>query len=134
MVSESAVEEGVLDVELVHGPTSGDNQSQHSLDGGRLDDRVEGLIVVHLGALSEASEDPMSLVLIKRAIRLELMLEDSIAGDDIGPKRLRNQVPRAVRQQDLVLHSATPVGIHERAMDRGWDWGQCRGSGGDGEL
>jgi hypothetical protein len=52
------VEEGVLDVELVHGPTPVDNQSQHSPDGGRLDDRAEGLVVAHPGALSEASEDP----------------------------------------------------------------------------
>jgi hypothetical protein len=43
------VEEGVLDVELVHGPTPGDSQSQHSPDGGRLDDGTEGLVVVHPG-------------------------------------------------------------------------------------
>jgi hypothetical protein len=48
MVSECAMEEGVLDVELVHRPTPGDSQSQHSLDGDRLDDGVEDLIVVHL--------------------------------------------------------------------------------------
>jgi hypothetical protein len=77
----------------------------------------------------------MSLVSIKRAIRLELVLEDPLAGDDIGPRRPRNQVPRAVRQQGLVLlYSATPVGVRERATNRGRDWRQCRGSGGGGEL
>jgi hypothetical protein len=35
---ECAIEEGVLDVELVHGSTPGDSQSQHSPDVGRLDD------------------------------------------------------------------------------------------------
>jgi hypothetical protein len=54
----------------------------------------------------------MSLVLIKRAICLELVLEDPLTSDDIGPKRTRNQVPYAVRQQGLVLlHSETPVGV-----------------------
>jgi hypothetical protein len=67
---ECAMEEGVLDDELVHGRTPGDSQSQHSPDGGRLDDRAEGLVVVHPRALSEAPEDPTSLVLIKRAICL----------------------------------------------------------------
>jgi hypothetical protein len=116
------VEEGVLDVELVHRLTPGDSQSQHNTDGGRLDNGAEGLIVVHPGALSEAPEDPTSLVPIKRAIRLELAFEDPLAGDDIGPRRPKNQVPRVVRQQGLVLlHSVTPVGVRERATDRGRD-------------
>jgi hypothetical protein len=32
----------VLNVELVHGPTPGDSQSQHSPDGAGLDDGAEG--------------------------------------------------------------------------------------------
>jgi hypothetical protein len=116
------VEEGVLDVELVHGPTPGDSQSQHSPDGGRLDNGAESLIVVHAGALSEPLEDPTSLVSVKRAIHLEIVLEDPLVDDDIGPRRPRNQVPHVVRQQGLVLlHSATLVGVRERAMDRGRD-------------
>jgi hypothetical protein len=64
----------------------------------------------------------MSLVPFKIAIHLEFVFEDSLAGDDISPRRLRNQVPRAVRQQSLVLlHSATPVGVRERATDSGRD-------------
>jgi hypothetical protein len=89
-IRECAMEEGILNVELVHGPTPKDSQSQHSPDGGRLDDGVEGLIVVHPGALSEAPEDPTSLISIKRVIRLELVLEDPLVGDDIGPRRPRN--------------------------------------------
>jgi hypothetical protein len=117
---ECAVEEGILDVELVDGPTSGDSQSQHSPDGGRLDDGAEGLIIVHLGALGEPPEDPTSLVPVQRAIRLELVLEDPLTSDNVGPRRLRNQVPCAVRQQGLVLiHSVTPVGVRERTTDRG---------------
>jgi hypothetical protein len=134
-LGECAVEEGVLDIELVHRPTLGDSQSQHSLDGGRLDDGAEGIIVVHPRALSQLPKDPASLVLVKRAIRLELVLEDPLAGDGIGPRRPRNQVPHAVRQHDLILllHSATLVGVHEHATDIGQDWRQCRGSSG-GEM
>jgi hypothetical protein len=50
---EGVVEEGVLDVELVHGQMPGDSQSQHSLDGDRLDDGAKGFIVVYPRALSE---------------------------------------------------------------------------------
>jgi hypothetical protein len=130
---ECVVEEGDLDVELVHEPTSRERQSQHSPDGGRLDDGAEDLVVVHLGALSEPPEDPTSLVAVKRAIRLELVLEDPLAGDDIGPRRPRNQVSRAVRQQGLVLlHSATPVATS--ALRTELRTGDCRGSGRGREL
>jgi hypothetical protein len=106
------------------------------LDGCRLDDGVECLIIVHPGALSEPPNDPTSFVPVKRAIHLELVLEDPLAGDDISPRRSRNQAPRAVRQQGLVLllNSVTPVGVRECAMDRGRDRRQCRRSGGGGEL
>jgi hypothetical protein len=134
-LGECAVEEGILDVELVHGPTPRNSQSQHGPDGGRLDDEAEGLVVVHPGALSEPLEDPTSLVTIKRAIRLELVLEDPLTGVDIGPRRPRNQVSRAVRQQGIVLlHSTTPMGVRECARDRGRDRRQCRGSGSGREL
>jgi hypothetical protein len=85
------MEESILDVELVHGPTTGDNQSQHSLDDGLDDnDGAEGLIVVHPGALGEPLDDLMSLVPVQRVFLLELVLEDPLVGDDIGPRRLRN--------------------------------------------
>jgi hypothetical protein len=48
-LGECAMKEGVLDIELVDGPTPRDSQSQHSPDGGRLDDVAEGLIIVHRG-------------------------------------------------------------------------------------
>jgi hypothetical protein len=83
-LGECVVEEGVLDVELVHGPTPRDSQSQHSPDGGRLDDGAEGLIVVHPGALSEAPEDPMSLVPVKRAIIHLLVM--TLAPGGLGTK------------------------------------------------
>jgi hypothetical protein len=35
------MEEGFLNVEMVHGPTPRDSQSQHSPDGGRLDDGLK---------------------------------------------------------------------------------------------
>jgi hypothetical protein len=92
------MEEGILDIELVHGTTLEDSHSQHSPNGGGLDDGAEGLIVVHPRALGEPSEDPMSLVPVQRAIYLEFVLEDPLAGDDIGPRRTRNQVPRVVGQ------------------------------------
>jgi hypothetical protein len=72
----------------------------------------------------------MSLIPVKRAIRLELVLEDPLVGDNIGPRRPRNQVTRVVRQQGLILllHSVMPVEVHERTMDRGRDQRQCRGA------
>jgi hypothetical protein len=45
-LGECAMEEGILDVELAHEPTPRDGQSQHSSDGGKLDDMAAGLVVV----------------------------------------------------------------------------------------
>jgi hypothetical protein len=105
------------------------------LDGGRLNDGAEGVIIVHPGAPSEPLEDPTSLVPVKRVVQFELVLEDPLAGDGTGRRRPRSQVPHAVRQQGLILlHSTMPVGVLECAMDRGRNRRQCWGSGGVREL
>jgi hypothetical protein len=63
------------------------------------------------------------------AVRLELVLEDPLTGDDIDPRRPGDQVPCVVGQQGLVLlHSATLVGVHERATNRGRDQVNVRGA------
>jgi hypothetical protein len=95
-----------------------DDQSQHNPDGGSLDNKAKGLTVVHLEALGEPTKNPMSHVLVQRAIRLELVFEDPLVSHHIGPRRPGDQVPHAVRQHGLVLlHSATPVGVHKRTTD-----------------
>jgi hypothetical protein len=60
--------------------------------------------------LSEPPEDPTSLAPVKRVIRLELVLEDPLVSVDIGPKRLRNQVSHAVRQQGPVSGDSVGTG------------------------
>jgi hypothetical protein len=77
----------------------------------------------------------MSHVPVNRIIRLELVLEDPLAIDDIGPRTSRNQVPHAIRKQGLILlHSAMPMGVRECTTDRGRDRRQRRGSGSDKKL
>jgi hypothetical protein len=77
----------------------------------------------------------MSLIPVQRAIGLKLVLEDPLVGDDIAPRRPRNQVPRVVGLQGLILlHSTTLVGFCERATDRGLDRRQHHGSSSSEEL
>jgi hypothetical protein len=106
------MKECVLDVEQVHRPTPEDGQSEHNLNGGRLDDWVEDLVVVHPEALSESLENLTSLVSVQRAICLELVLKDPLVRHHVGPRRSGDQVSRVVGHQGLVLllHSASPIG------------------------
>jgi hypothetical protein len=90
------------------------------MDGTGLHHRVEGLVIVHLETMGEAPQDPMSLVPIQGAIRLQLLLEDPFPGDNISAKEARHQVPIVVRLQGLILlHSVLLVGVGERTTDRG---------------
>lgn len=57
-----AVKEGVLHVQLVDRPLSRDRDAEDDPNGSRLDDGVEGLVVVDAVALGEATDDPTSLV------------------------------------------------------------------------
>jgi hypothetical protein len=52
-LGESAVEEDIFYVELLNGLGTGDSNSEHRVNSDRFYNRVEGLIVVDSGALSE---------------------------------------------------------------------------------
>jgi hypothetical protein len=56
------MQEGILDVELVNWPVSGESQAEDSADGGGLHDWTESLIEVNTRALGEATENPARFV------------------------------------------------------------------------
>jgi hypothetical protein len=120
-LGEGAVQEGVLDVELVNWPGASEGQREHRADGGRLHNRAEGLIVVDSGALSEDPKNPASLVPLQGTISPPLVCPDPLAGDDVGAGRTRHQIPRLVgdERRVLLLHRLTPVGVQQGGADGG---------------
>jgi hypothetical protein len=128
------VEEGILDVELMYrkldeglkvscSPKREQGRAQR--EPGQLDDGVEGLVVVHSGALSEAPKDPTGLVAIEGAVRGQLVAKKPLACDHVSAWWTRHQVPGVVGQQGhvLFLHRATLVGAHEGSANKGGDLG-----------
>jgi hypothetical protein len=83
-LSESTLEKGVLDVELVNRPTSRDCKGQHSTNNSRLDDRAEDLTKVNTRALRVSTNNPVSLVALEEAIGVVLDLEHPLVGDNIS--------------------------------------------------
>jgi hypothetical protein len=84
---QSAMKEGVLDVELVDRRVPGEGEGEDGADGGELDDGAEGLIVVHAGALGEAPKNPVGLVAVEGAIRSQLVAKEPLVSDHIGAGR-----------------------------------------------
>jgi hypothetical protein len=84
---ESVMKESILDVELVHRPAPREHQSEHGADGGVLHHGTESLIKVHARELGEPPKNPTCLVPVKRTASLKLVLQDPLAGDDVGPWR-----------------------------------------------
>jgi hypothetical protein len=125
---ESAVEEGILHIELLNGPVMGDSTGEHHANGGQFHNWAESFIIVDSGALSETLKDPASLVAIKGTVSAELVHEDPLAGDGVGSLRPGNKLPGPIAHQGpiLILHSCTPIGIGECSIGRGRDWGRCR--------
>jgi hypothetical protein len=52
-LSEGAMEEVILHIELLNRSVMGDSSGEHRAHGGRFHNRVESLIVVDSGTLSE---------------------------------------------------------------------------------
>jgi hypothetical protein len=116
------MEEGILDVELIDHPVPREGEGEDGLNGGELDDRTEGLIVVHSRALGETPEDPTGLVAVEGAICGQLMVKEPLVGDHVGAWWTQHQIPGVVGQQGhVLLHSASGgrQGQHERRRGPG---------------
>jgi hypothetical protein len=122
------MQEHILHIKLMNGPGVGDGQGVHSADRGQLDHRIECLIVVNAGSLGEAVKDAASLIPFQRAIRVELVLENTFASDDIGANGTRDKVLGVVGDQGskFLFHGAAPVQIDEGSVNEGGHWQQGR--------
>jgi hypothetical protein len=80
-------------------PVPGEGEGKDGANGGELDDRAEGLVIVHSGALGEAPKDPAGLVAVEGAVRGQLVAKEPLVGDHIGARRTWHQVPGVVVQQ-----------------------------------
>jgi hypothetical protein len=83
---EVAVKKGVLYVQLVNGPGAGRGDAEYRLNGGRFDNRAEGLVVVNAFVLGEAANNPVSLVAGEGPIGMKLVPEDPLPRDDVGSR------------------------------------------------
>jgi hypothetical protein len=117
---KSAMKKGFLDIKLMNTPILGDSNTKNCVYCGRFDNRTEGLIIINTWAMSEATQDLVSLVSVKGPVSLKLMAEDPLPSDDVDAGWTRNkvpclvgQVPCLVGQKSVVLlfHSGAPVGI-----------------------
>jgi hypothetical protein len=85
-------------------------------------DLITGLkVLVDTGPLGEVVKDPMSLVPLQGAVRVELVLEDLFVGDDIGAKKTRNKIPSDVGDQSIIffLHGMVSGQVGEGGVDGG---------------
>jgi hypothetical protein len=115
------MQERILHIKLMNRSGARDGQGEHGANRGRLDHRAESLTVVNVRSLVEAMKDPASLVPLQRVIRVELMLERSFAGDDVGANWARDKILGVVGNQGskFFFHGAAPVWIDEGGVDRG---------------
>jgi hypothetical protein len=70
-----AMEEGILDVQLVHRPRARGGNAEDDPDSGWLDDGTESLIKVDAGLLRESTNNPSCLVASETTIRAKLVFE-----------------------------------------------------------
>ena len=74
-----AMKEGVLDIELVNRPRTGDGDAEDNADHGGLDDRAESLVKINARLLREPTNNPACLVASKSAIGGKFVLEDPLS-------------------------------------------------------
>jgi hypothetical protein len=86
----------IRDIHLVHRPAAGDSELKNSADGAEFNNGRKGVMEVNSFTVPETTDHPASLVTIECTIRMKLVLEDPLPGDDIGLRWSGNKLPRFV--------------------------------------
>jgi hypothetical protein len=116
------VEKGVLHIELLNRPCVRCGESEHHVDGGWFHNWAESHVAVRPGVLSEALENPTSLVVVESPTGEVLVCEDPLVGDGVGATGPGNKFSCPIVHQGhiLHLHSRAPVQIGKGSTDKGW--------------
>lgn len=73
------VKKDILDVQLMDQPITGNGEAEDHSDSRRLDDRIEGLIVINTRLLRIPANDRESFVARKSAIRMEFVFKNLLS-------------------------------------------------------
>jgi hypothetical protein len=75
------------------------------------------------------TDNPSSLVSLKRAIGVVLNLEHPLTGDDISAKRSRNKIPCLILREgnNLLFHGGSPIWISKSDTVRLGYWRETLG-------
>ena len=113
LLSKVAVQEGVGNVQLMHGPGSGDGQLKHGADRARFDNQGKSVGEVHARALPKAPKHPTNFVALESVVRTSLVPKDPLARDDVGTRWPRDKLPGAVplKRIELFLHRSEPMRV-----------------------
>jgi hypothetical protein len=115
------VQKHILHIKLMNRPGARDGQGEHGVDRDWFDHRAEGLIIVDTRSLGEAAKNPTSLVPFQGAVRIELVLENPLATDDVGANGVRDKISGVVGNQGnkFFFHGMVPIRIDEGSADGG---------------
>jgi hypothetical protein len=90
LLLKMTMEKSIRDIHLVHWPAARDRKLENGKNSVGFDNRSKGVMEVDTFMLPKTTDHPAHLVTIKGAIRMKLMLEDPLPGDDIGMSGMRN--------------------------------------------
>jgi hypothetical protein len=96
LLLEMTMEKGIGDIHLVYWPAVRDRELEDRKNGAGFDNGCKGVMEVDAFTLPETADHPTRLVTIKRTIRMKLLREDPLPGDDIGMSRTRDKLPHVV--------------------------------------
>ena len=91
-ISQGTMQKSILDVELMNRPAPRESQREHCVNSGWLHHRTESLREIHTRPLGKTTKNLVHHIPFERPVRPELVLEDPLPGDNVGPSRTRHKI------------------------------------------
>ncbi|GMP48701.1 hypothetical protein CsSME_00015967 [Camellia sinensis var. sinensis] len=107
------IKKSIFDIHLKKRPMANSSDRYQSTESIHLGDRGKGLLIINTILLGKTLGNQVSLVKLKRTIRMSLNFVDPFATNQILTNRQRKQLPSPsfMQSRQLIISSSNLIGI-----------------------
>jgi hypothetical protein len=122
ILTQLTIKKGILHIKLRDGPLLNRSHAKNSANSCHMSNRSKSLIIISTLLLLKPTSNKMSLIALKRTIRVSLNLIDPLASDQTNTWGTGHKIPRVslLKSSNLLSHRVLPFWMKNIITIRSW--------------
>jgi hypothetical protein len=122
ILTQLTIKKDILHIKLRDGPLLNRSHNKKSVNSGHMSNSSKSLIIITALLLLKTTSNKMSLIMLKRTIRVSLNLMDPLTSDWTNTWGIGHKIPCAnpLKSSNLLSHHVLPLRMKNGIAIRSW--------------